>query len=166
MRRLLNHAFSESALQEQEPLITSYLDLLIQKLREQIQGPTKGKVDIARWYNFTTFDIVGDLCFGEPFNALKNEDYNFWIANIFKGVKLATYFLVLNAFPLMATPLFAILGLIPSIKALQEKHENYSRDRTERRLNTVTDRRDITRWVLFKGNKISTPQRLILTATF
>ena len=145
MRRLLNHAFSESALQEQEPLITGYLDLLIQKLHEQIQGPANGKVDIARWYNFITFDIIGDLCFGEPFDALKNEDYNVWIANIFKGVKIATYILVLKAFPLIAAPVLAILGLVPSIKALQEKHENYSRDRAERRLNTVTDRRDITR---------------------
>lgn len=145
MRRLLNHAFSESALQEQEPLITGYLDLLILKLHEQIQGPADGKVDLARWYNFITFDIIGDLCFGEPFDALKNEDYNFWIANIFKGVKFATYLTALRTFTFITASVFAILGLFPSITALKEKHENYSRDRTERRLNTVRDRRDITR---------------------
>ncbi|KAL9098008.1 MAG: hypothetical protein Q9187_009754 [Circinaria calcarea] len=40
------------------------------------------------------------------------------------------------------------MELFPSIKALQEKHHNYSRDRTERRLNKVTDRRDIASYIL------------------
>jgi cytochrome P450 len=75
MRRLLNHAFSEASLREQEPLMNSYFDLLIQKLYEKIDGPTKGKVNIVRWFNFTTFDLVGDLCFGEDFDALKTEEY-------------------------------------------------------------------------------------------
>jgi cytochrome P450 len=75
MRRLLNHAFSEAALREQEPLMNSYFDLLIQKLYEKIDGPTNGKVNIVRWFNFTTFDLVGDLCFGEDFDALKTEEY-------------------------------------------------------------------------------------------
>ena len=35
MRRLLSHAFSEKALREQEPLLQSYVDTLMQKLREQ-----------------------------------------------------------------------------------------------------------------------------------
>ena len=79
MRRLLSHAFSEAALQEQEPLITSYFDLLIHKLHEQIAGPADGVVDIVRWYNFTTFDLIGDLCFGESFHALENGEYHYWV---------------------------------------------------------------------------------------
>ena len=75
MRRLLNHAFSESALREQEPLMNTYFDLLIQKLHEKIEGPTNGKVNIVRWFNFTLFDLVGDLCFNEDFDALKTEEY-------------------------------------------------------------------------------------------
>jgi cytochrome P450 len=75
MRRLLNHAFSETALREQEPLMNEYFDLLVQKLREKIDGPAKGRVNIVRWFNFTTFDLVGDLCFGEDFDALRTEEY-------------------------------------------------------------------------------------------
>lgn len=73
-RRLLNHAFSEAALREQEPLMNKYFDLLIQKLYEKIDGPTQGKVNIMRWFNFITFDMIGDLCFGEDFGALANEE--------------------------------------------------------------------------------------------
>lgn len=73
-RRLLNHAFSEAALREQEPLMNKYFDLLIQKLYEKIDGPTNGKVNIMRWFNFITFDMIGDLCFGEDFGALAGEE--------------------------------------------------------------------------------------------
>ena len=59
MKRLLAHAFSESALLEQEPLLTRYFDLLISKLKQQVEGPARGRVDMMAFYNFVTFDIIG-----------------------------------------------------------------------------------------------------------
>lgn len=59
IRKLLSHAFSEAALREQEPILTTYFDLLISRLKDQIDGPAAGKVDIMSWYTFTTFDIIG-----------------------------------------------------------------------------------------------------------
>ena len=59
MRRLLSHAFSESALREQESILTAYFDLLVSQLEEQSQNQNIDKVDLTRWYNFTTFDIIG-----------------------------------------------------------------------------------------------------------
>ena len=35
MRHLLSHAFSEPALQEQEPIISRYLDLMVSNLYER-----------------------------------------------------------------------------------------------------------------------------------
>jgi len=63
LRRALAHGFSEKSLREQQPIISSYIDLMMRRLREHSEG---GKaVDMAAWYNFTTFDIIGDLAFGE-----------------------------------------------------------------------------------------------------
>ncbi len=45
-----------------------YFDLLIQRLYENCTTP----VDIVKWYNSTTFDIVGDLLFGESYKCLEN----------------------------------------------------------------------------------------------
>lgn len=59
IRKLFSHAFSDSALLEQEPLLTIYFKLLISKLKEQIDGPAQGRVDMMAYYNFTTFDIIG-----------------------------------------------------------------------------------------------------------
>jgi hypothetical protein len=38
--------------------------------------------------NFTTFDIIGDLAFGEPFGCLKNEKFHDWVALIFETIKI------------------------------------------------------------------------------
>lgn len=82
MRRNLAHAFSDKALRSQEPLIMSYIDLLIQRLKEHAE---KGlKVDIMRWYNFTTFDIIADLTFGVPLNCLRDSTEHKWIGMVFR----------------------------------------------------------------------------------
>jgi cytochrome P450 len=68
MRRNLAHAFSDKALRGQEGLIQQYVDLLVNRLGEQSED---GKsIDIMRWYNFTTFDVICDLSFGEPLYCL------------------------------------------------------------------------------------------------
>jgi hypothetical protein len=46
--------------------LTKYFDLLIQGLHKTCDQP----IDIAKWYNFTTFDISSDLTFGESFECL------------------------------------------------------------------------------------------------
>ncbi|KAK1954620.1 cytochrome P450 [Colletotrichum sublineola] len=35
-----------------------------------------GPVDVVKWFNYTTFDIIGDLSFGEPFGCLDDETYH------------------------------------------------------------------------------------------
>jgi hypothetical protein len=50
-------------MREQQPVIKGYIDLLVRKLRERSE---RGEVvDLAAWYNYTTFDVIGDLAFGE-----------------------------------------------------------------------------------------------------
>ena len=148
MRRLLNHAFSESALREQEPLVDTYFDTLIEKLSRRAHSMNDSKVDLVQWYNFTTFDIIGDLAFAESFGALENEDYNFWIAQIFQGIKSFRFFRVLRSYPLIGIPVSSILKLLPSIKRAQDKHRKYTDEKTARRLDTKrTDRKDFMRYV-------------------
>ncbi|KAF2965090.1 hypothetical protein GQX73_g8477 [Xylaria multiplex] len=52
VRRLLSHGFSDRALREQEPLIGSYVDLLIRRLREKCDGGA-ASLDMRDWYNYT-----------------------------------------------------------------------------------------------------------------
>ncbi|KAE8389476.1 cytochrome P450 [Aspergillus alliaceus] len=63
-RKALSHAFSAKGLQAQEPLIARYVDQLVDCLKHvaELGLPT----DMAKWYNLTTFDLIGDLTFGSP----------------------------------------------------------------------------------------------------
>lgn len=69
VRRLLSHAFSDRALSEQEGLIQIYIDKLMIQLREQMKH---GSFNIIPWFNFFTFDVIGELSFGESFSCLSN----------------------------------------------------------------------------------------------
>lgn len=68
MRRTLSHGFSAKALTEQEDLVQEYVDKLISQINIHATGE-KG-TNMVQWYNFTTFDIIGDLAFGDPFGCL------------------------------------------------------------------------------------------------
>lgn len=85
-RRILAHGFSAQSMADQQPLIKEYVDLLLQQLRERCEGGMKA-LNMVSWYNWTTFDVIGDLAFGEPFGCLKNADYHPWVKLIFEHMK-------------------------------------------------------------------------------
>lgn len=85
-RRILSHGFSAQSMAEQQPLIQGYVDLLLQRLREGSQGGAVA-LDMTRFYNYATFDIIGDLAFGEPFGCLSDTTYHPWVALIMENIK-------------------------------------------------------------------------------
>ncbi|CAG8950203.1 hypothetical protein HYFRA_00008440 [Hymenoscyphus fraxineus] len=148
MRRAVSHAFSDAAVKGQEPLITHYFDLLIEKLRAKASGPTEGLVNLVHWFNFTTFDIIGDLTFQESFDALETEEYNHWIANIFNSTKVARIFMIINSYPLIGIPISKLLKHVPQLQQARLKHFQYTEEKTLRRLNASTDRNDFVSYIL------------------
>lgn len=76
-------------IREQEPIIGEYIDLFIRRFHEHAQGGRK-PVDIMSWYNFTTFDVSGDLAFGEPFGCLEKGEYHPFVATIIGSARLGT----------------------------------------------------------------------------
>lgn len=97
-RRSLSHGFSEASLQRQEVIVKGYVDLLVQRLHGLVVSGS-ATVDMVRWYNYTTFDIIGDLAFGESFGCLQNSKYHFWVAVIFSHFRTAAWANVLRRVP-------------------------------------------------------------------
>ncbi|KAL2071881.1 hypothetical protein VTL71DRAFT_13116 [Oculimacula yallundae] len=143
LRRVMIHAFSESALQEQEPIVTKYCDLLISRLHSQMEA--KQIVDIAAWLNFTSFDIIGDLTFGESFDALDKGEEHWWMSTIFNGFKMGV--LVRTAKEYMTAPfgslVFSALGKFPVVVRTKDRFRNFIRSKTLSRLSMDKDRRDV-----------------------
>lgn len=106
-RRVLSHAFSDKALKEEEPLFKRWANLLITKLEEL--SITNRPIDLVAYYNFTTFDIMGDLTFAESLHMLEDSKYSPWVATIFAAIKSMTRLRAIRILPGMTTLLNLLL---------------------------------------------------------
>jgi cytochrome P450 len=88
-RRALSHAFSQKALLEQESIIRGYVDLFIVRLKSF--AASRKELDMCTWYNFTTFDIIGDMAFGEPFGCLRDGKEVEWVQLITETIKAGAF---------------------------------------------------------------------------
>lgn len=147
VRGLLSPAFSERAMREQESLIMKHVDLLIQKLKSQVQGSMGGEVDLVRWYNFTTFDIIGDLSLGEPFGCLESGKYHVWIPQMFKGLKNIILLVVVKAYPILEAILTCLVKLYPNALEGQRVHRENTTVALQKRLATKTERKDFISYI-------------------
>lgn len=68
MRRHLAHAFSDRSLSEQEALVAETVDKFVRVVGDR--GQQKGGLNISKALEMMTFDIIGDLAFGETFGGV------------------------------------------------------------------------------------------------
>ncbi|RAR04126.1 cytochrome P450 monooxygenase-like protein [Stemphylium lycopersici] len=153
IRRPLNHAFSEQALRSQETIINSYITLLVKKL--QRRASRQIPADLMQYLNFATFDITGDLAFDESFDALENEVYNSWISNLFKSLWFANMLMIIKTYPIVGKPVTALLDSVPSLAEAETKHNNFTEEKTARRLASNTERKDFLSYILKNKGKVT-----------
>ncbi|KAI9041494.1 cytochrome P450 [Aspergillus affinis] len=151
LRRQLSHGFSERSMRAQEPLITQYVDLLIRRLHEKCGDGTKS-IDMASWYNFTTFDIIGDLAFGKPFGSLENSVYHPFIPLLLKSAKTGTLMLSLSFYPLLKK---LFLAMVPKsvVRAFQD-HRDVSVAKLRERMQAGNERDDLIEGLLRKQDEL------------
>lgn len=130
-RRLLSHAFSEKALRDQEPVLKYYVDLFVVKLTHKARAGEP--LDIVNWFNYATFDLIGDLAYGESFGCLEREDYHPWISMIFAGVKFLAVLQVIRRLRLEG---LVNLLMPASLKKASDEHEELSRSTALKRMDT------------------------------
>ncbi|OAA59701.1 isotrichodermin C-15 hydroxylase [Niveomyces insectorum RCEF 264] len=75
IRRSISRGFSDKALRDQEPMIVRHIDRLIERLTERCDGG-KTAVELEKWYIWATFDIIGDLVFGQDFESLNSASHS------------------------------------------------------------------------------------------
>lgn len=104
-----------------------------------------GIIDIVRWYNFTTFDLIGDLAFGEPFGCLRDGILHPWIQMVFAFVKSHTYLRDARRFP---SPIKEILnGFIPKTLLNGRKDQfQFSAEMAKKRMTEGTTREDFSKY--------------------
>ncbi|CAG8957787.1 hypothetical protein HYFRA_00000125 [Hymenoscyphus fraxineus] len=146
MRKLISPAFSDKALIAQEPLLVSYIDKLISVLTERVLESPTGIVNIVQWYNYTAFDILGELALGQSFGGLDTPrdggGLHPWISSITGLLKNSLFHRVGNEH---AWPLRKLIHKLAPKKGLKDRgtNFNYSVQAVQKRLaQSNTDRVD------------------------
>lgn len=147
MRRLQNPAFSDKALRSQEAVIRGYASLLTQKLRgicsrSSLASSDKNSdghqaeavVDLTAWYNFTTFDVIGDLAFGEPFYCLRDEKWHWWIQAVFDIFKAGTMLRAARRFPEPLATLLLVFCIPQKLLRTRKEQFAFGVERVNKRL--------------------------------
>ena len=149
MRKLMDTAFTYKALKAQESTVQSFVTLLMTRLREKASSGD-GVVNAVDWFNFITFDIVGDLGFGESFGCLQNSHYHWWVDLISKYFKAQHFATMTRYYP--AVEAIGMRLLPQRLLDQQRDHYQLAVDKIHRRLNLETQRNDFATPVI-RDNK-------------
>ncbi|UKZ89631.1 uncharacterized protein TrAFT101_004675 [Trichoderma asperellum] len=153
-RRSLAHGFSHQAMLDQEPIIGAYVDQLMDRLKRDCGNGTQ-QIDMVRWFNFTTFDIIGDLSFGESFDCLNNSNYHPWVQLIFQSIKNLVFMAAIRYFqlsPKFITTFLNKFALPSDIAGRFAENFRLSAMKVQKRLDSGSDRPDFMASMTAKRN--------------
>lgn len=81
MRRMLSPAFSQRSLLEQESIIARVIDQFVRIIGEKAPPGSNG-INMTKWYEMSSFDILGEMAFGESFHSLETGKFSFFMPPI------------------------------------------------------------------------------------
>ncbi len=97
-------------------------------------------LNISTWYNFLTFDIIGDLGFGESFNCLKDVKYHAWVGVAVSQFKFATFAIAMQYY---SVGRWLLQNCVPHrLYSRIHKHNQFSDEMVRRRLDLKVERPD------------------------
>jgi cytochrome P450 len=131
-RKALSYGFSKKALFAQEEIVQEFVDKLMRNFDNFAEKSEP--FDIVRWLNFITFDVIGDLAFGESFGCLDRGDFHFWIRVIFDAVKAGAIQQATRRFATAgSTTQNLLMNFIPSgLTKRRKDHLAYSKEKVMR----------------------------------
>ncbi|KAH0558333.1 hypothetical protein GP486_005004 [Trichoglossum hirsutum] len=156
-RRVLSHAFSDSAMRAMEEHVLNHIQIFCDKLggsTKHSAAATNGHAEpewsaaknMADWCNYLTFDVMGDLAFGKAFDMLEKPDNRFALSLVGNA---AQRHLICGTQPLLHT-LHLDKFLFHKIAAGRERYMAYSKAQAAERmkLGVDADRRDFFYYLL------------------
>ncbi|KAF4948832.1 hypothetical protein FSARC_13638 [Fusarium sarcochroum] len=149
-RKTLARPFSLRSLREQESVIHNYTNKFLMQIGRLGHSGGPG-IDMKQALNWLTFDIIGDLAFGESVGAVESGKTHPWVSLIVES----TYFYMLNStrkrFPLLNLVLPFVITLDAAAK--WRMHQRFTTEKTEKRiaLGTRLERNDFFSHLLKEG---------------
>ncbi|KAH5400403.1 hypothetical protein HBI47_199000 [Parastagonospora nodorum] len=132
-RKAMSNGFSENSIRLQEPLIKVHSDLFLARLRDL--AISNQRIDMVKWLHLVTFDLIGDLAFGQSFGCLESSDEGGFVRNMFYFIKAGAWLRVASSYPLLKW-----LFRITTPKHLIEAHNaqlELAKNTTTKRMNNA-----------------------------
>ncbi|VUC24617.1 unnamed protein product [Clonostachys rosea] len=145
-RKIWDKGFSSKALREYEPRVAYYT----QQLLKQIASREGQPVNISTLFNFFSFDVMGDLAFGQSFDMLTDGTAHEYMKSARDDMLTATAF----------SHLVWILPLLKSIPGLNHRHvqlQKWLATQVDQRRKNPPPSPDIFSWILDGYECISRP---------
>ncbi|PHH88593.1 hypothetical protein CDD83_7335 [Cordyceps sp. RAO-2017] len=139
LRHELVPAFSERTLRLQEPIMQGYVDLLVRRLGEESRGGEQ-PLNLRDWFNFYSFDIIGNLGFGSDFSGLEHSKLHPWVRAVTQNVREFAFLQML-----MYMGLQRLVHMLANSSLLKGRvlHENLTRQKLLARMAAGTERPDL-----------------------
>jgi hypothetical protein len=139
-------SFTAEAVKGQESIVKNYVDKMIVGIGKEAG---KGTVDVGAWLNYATFDMTGDLMFGESFGCLDGSKLHPWVALVFGALEAITYLNSVKQFPWLNS---ILTKMVPqSILQKGIDHFELSARKADRRIEMGANRADFMSGVLKNG---------------
>lgn len=106
-------------------------------------------------FQFLTFDVIGDLAFGESFDCLKTSNYHRWISIVFDNIKLSAYLRCSLYYPQVFRPILKYFLVPTHLTAHRTEHMAMTREKALRRLESKSERIDLMTRLTVPGSGIS-----------
>ncbi|RAQ58915.1 cytochrome P450 oxidoreductase [Aspergillus flavus] len=136
-RKVWDQGFSSKALRDYEPRVSHYAKQLLEAVRKNVGKP----MDMAKWFNYYSFDVMGDLSFGKSFNMLAGGQDTYFSTQLHADMKSIGLFSHL-------TWLFPFFKRIPILNKDYLKFWDWVGGRVEERIKNEPDRPDVFSWIL------------------
>lgn len=142
----MSHAFSEVALREQLPIITSHMREFAHQIQKRASDNTESRIDLNEWFNYLSFDVITDLSFGESLGALKRGTPDPYIETFWESCKLFVTVPLMQEYTIF-NRLFKLVMRIPAVKRNQQAGYLGTKSRVDKRMGIKTDRKDFMTYV-------------------
>lgn len=142
-RKLWDYGFSGKALADYKPEIVTFTDLLVRNVAKA--ADKKSPIDMALMSHCFSFDVMGVLGFGQPFDMLETSRKHFFVETLEKAMQTLIPFHELSWIRMLlrrAMPLPARLKVF----------EKQNKERFEKRLAQGSSRRDLFTYLLGEEN--------------
>ncbi|KAI9036273.1 cytochrome P450 [Aspergillus affinis] len=136
-RKIWDQGFSSQALRCYEPRVKKYTSQLMDAIDKRIGTP----INMATWFNYLSFDVMGDMAFGKSFDMLSTGQEAYLLKQVHTDMKTIGLFSHL-------TWLFPFFKRTPGINADYLKQWNWIDSQVQERSKNRPELPDVFSWIL------------------